>query len=172
MRADSLQQYLSLRESLMRERNELQQRLNDINQVLGGEVPGPFKGGARGRGRKRSGVSLREAVMQVAKSPLTKEEILQRVQTLGYRFNTTNPLNSLGVILYGKNPRFHNEGGRFSVASGSDKRMRGGEIPKPVAERSRGRKGRRQMSPDARARIAAAARARWSKAKKGGKNRL
>ncbi len=178
MRSDSLQQYLSLREALMRERNELQQRLIDINQVLGGEIhvpfvkaaggeiPGPLKG-ARGRGRKRSGLSLREAVMQVATSPLTKEEILQRVQSLGYRFSTKNPLNSLGVILYGKNPKFRNEGGRFTVANGGSQKTMG-----PFTEPSRGRKGRRQMSPDARARIAAAARVRWAKAKRAGKNRL
>lgn len=35
-----------------------------------------------------------------------------------------------------------------------------------------GKKGKRTMSPAARARIAAAARARWRKAKAAGKNRL
>jgi hypothetical protein len=34
---------------------------------------------------------------------------------MGYQFSTDDPLNSLGVILYGKNPKFKNEGGRFSL---------------------------------------------------------
>jgi len=92
---------------------------------------------------------------------MTKEEILEGVQQLGYTFSTTNPLNSLGVILYGKNPRFKNENGRFS-SSGSA----GGGAPSASGAFSR---KRRQLSPAARERIAAAQRARWAKAKARGK---
>lgn len=65
-----------------------------------------------------------------------------------------NPANSLGVILYGKNPKFGRVDGKFSVGQGG-----GG------ASRRGGK--RTTMSPEARERIAAAQRARWAKAGKG-----
>lgn len=43
---------------------------------------------------------------------------------------------------------------------------------KETAPARRPRKGKRRMSPEARQRIAAAARARWANAKKSGRNRL
>ena len=91
-----------------------------------------------------------------------KQEILDAIHKLGYRFTTKNPMNSLGVILYGKNPRFKNENGRFSPAGGASAR--------PAAAPSNGSGGafsrpKRTLSPEARERIAAAQRARWAKAK-------
>jgi hypothetical protein len=47
---------------------------------------------------------------------LTKHEILDAVLASGYQFSTNDPLNSLGVILYGKNPKFKNQNGRFSLS--------------------------------------------------------
>jgi hypothetical protein len=61
-------------------------------------------------------MSLRDAVMKVIEGKcLTKHEILDQVIRIGYRFSTEDPLNSLGVILYGKSPKFKNESGRFSL---------------------------------------------------------
>ena len=144
-------------------------RLQEINQALGqseasSSIPTTRpSGGRRGRGRAAGGLSLRDAVLRVATTPLTKEEILQRVQSLGYRFSTKNPLNSLGVILYGRNPKFRNESGRFSVPGGKSSAGTG-----QVAIAIRGGKGkRRALSPEARARIAAAQRARWAKSRSG-----
>jgi hypothetical protein len=167
-----IKRYLSLRDSLMQEKTKLESRLREINQALGSS-PGTqqtaspaatpaARGPGRGRRGARGSISLREAVLQAtANSPLTKEEILDRVKALGYRFATNNPLNSLGVILYGKNPRFKNEGGRFSPMSASSaQKSNGGQGAK-----SGGKKGRRQLSPEARERIAAAQRARWAKRK-------
>lgn len=78
---------------------------------------------------------------------------------MGYRFSTKDPMNSLGVILYGKNPRFKNDGGRFSATGGG-----GGS--NGASARTTGKSGgRRQMSAEARERIAAAQRARWAKAR-------
>jgi hypothetical protein len=167
-----IKRYLSLRDSLIQEKTKLEQRLAEISEALGNpnsSVPSqsppsgkPATSGRVGRRGPRGSISLREAVLQVtSKSPLTKEEILNQVRGLGYRFSTSNPLNSLGVILYGKNPRFKNEDGRFSPmggASGSTK-----TVSKPNGKKA----GRRQMSPEARERIAAAQRARWAKRKSG-----
>ncbi|MGZ8898636.1 MAG: hypothetical protein ACXW3Z_00950, partial [Limisphaerales bacterium] len=90
--------------------------------------------------------------------PLSKEEILNGVKQLGYRFSTNNPLNSLGVILYGKSPKFKNDAGRFSPLGGGSAltSKKSTDVSKP------GRK-RRKLSPEARERIAAAQRARWAK---------
>lgn len=121
---NDIRRFLSLRDSLIQERTKLETRLREINQALGesnfpattdSSSASPVKGPGRRGGRRSSGISLREAVLQVtSKGPLSKEDILERVKGLGYRFSTNNPLNSLGVILYGKNPKFKNEGGRFS----------------------------------------------------------
>jgi hypothetical protein len=160
-----IRRYLSLRDSLLKEKSELEIRLNDISKALGQDsiassgAPSTPQAAPRSDCRGRRGLSLRDAVLQVASgTPVTKEEILHRVQSLGYRFSTKNPLNSLGVILYGKNPRFRNEGGRFSVAA------QGREKPLGAVSAGRTRK-RRTMSPEGRARIAAAQRARWAKAR-------
>jgi hypothetical protein len=46
---------------------------------------------------------------------MTKHEILDAILMLGYQFSTDDPLNSLGVVLYGKKPKFKNEKGKFSL---------------------------------------------------------
>ena len=169
-----IKRYLSLRDSLIQEKTKLETRLSEINEALGGTSapapratsPAPASARPAGRGRRgpRGTISLREAVLQAtANAPLTKEEILNRVKALGYRFSTNNPLNSLGVILYGKNPRFKNQDGRFSPT---------GSVSSQTAQKSQPakatpKKGRRQLSPEARERIAAAQRARWAKRKAG-----
>jgi hypothetical protein len=170
-----IRRYLSLRDSLLKEKSDLEVRLREINQALGQAGPAtpsevetpaaPSTTGRRGRRGRRGGISLRDAVLQATSgTQLTKEEILERVQALGYRFSTKNPMNSLGVILYGKNPKFRNENGRFSVPG--TKAAGGGTAMAAAPARGGGRK-RRTMSPEARARIAAAQRARWAKARGG-----
>ena len=42
MPIDALQRYIALRESLLRERDEIQSRLSDISKALGGEIPVPL----------------------------------------------------------------------------------------------------------------------------------
>jgi hypothetical protein len=175
-----IRRYLSLRDSLLKEKNNLEVRLREISQALDQTAPttstvsadagagtSPARRGRRKRGGG-GGLSLRDAVLQVASgTPLTKEEILQRVQSLGYRFSTKNPLNSLGVILYGKNPKFRNDGGRFSTSGAKASPASGGGNQNSAAGTRGGRRKRRTMSPEARARIAAAQRARWAKARGG-----
>ena len=172
MKSD-IRRYINLRDSLMQEKIKLENRLQEINQALGHEgtaaakpstgarPPNQNDGSRRGRGRASGGLSLRDAVLQVtSRGALSKEEILSGVQRLGYRFSTNNPMNSLGVILYGKNPKFKNDGGRFSPT---------GDASSSGSKSQNSAKGRqkRKMSPEARERIAAAQRARWAKSKAG-----
>jgi len=158
MKKDVLQEYISLQSTLHREREELVARLRQIDEVLGQTFSssGNSDGTPRARrGRKGNPLSLRDAVLQVtAKRPMTKEEVYQAVQRIGYRFGGKDPLNSLGVVLYGKNPRFRNEGGRFSPIS----------LPAMAGQRAAGT-GKRFISAEARERIAAAQRARWARQK-------
>ena len=168
MRNDSLKQFVTLRRALSEERDHLEARLRDINEALG-EMPLPSLSPIQGatasapsqparRGRKAAGggQSLRDHVIAVLQSgPKTKEEILADVKARGYTFSTKNPLNSLGVILYGKNPKFNRVDGRFS--------MRGGAGASAAA--TGGKRGKRTMSASARARIGAAQKARWAQQK-------
>src|SRR5436189_5927494 len=122
MRIDSLQQFIKLRDALTQERDTVSRRLAQINEALG-ELPSPSQSAVRGVTEQRSaparsarrtggrqaghggggGTSLREHVLTVLREGAkTKEEVLAAVQRRGYRFQTSNPLNSLGVILYGK----------------------------------------------------------------------
>src|SRR5437868_5140412 len=104
MKNDTVSRYVTLREELTKQKQELEERLSRINEALGqsstdaSTVP-------RGRGRPPGGagtLSLREAVLQATgKRAMSKQEILDEVQRLGYRFSTGNPANSLGTILYG-----------------------------------------------------------------------
>src|SRR5579862_273697 len=117
MRIDLLQQYQSLRQHLIEEKNRLEDRLQQIDQVLGTEgrtrsensdassigsiEPIPRR---RARRRGQNTMSMREAVLQaLSQGPLTRKEIVGAVQDLGYVFKTSNPLNSIGSVLYGKN---------------------------------------------------------------------
>lgn len=167
-----IRRYISLRDSLTNEKAQLEARLQEINAALGqseastaprsndfvasAATPVSTRGGRR---RGKGGLSLREAVLQVtSKGALTKEDILAGVKGLGYRFATKNPLNSLGVILYGKNPKFRNDSGRFSQTGG-------GTAARQEKVVNAFTRKRRKLSPEARERIAAAQRARWAKAK-------
>ena len=120
-----VKEFLSLRNAIYKEKAGIESRLKVINEALGetglngtfsrsaATSPPAPRGKGHGRGR-RNALSLKEAVLKVTQSSaLTKQEILQAVEKLGYRFSTNDPLNSLGVILYGKSPRFHNVAGRF-----------------------------------------------------------
>jgi hypothetical protein len=64
-------------------------------------------------------MSLREEVLQVmANRHLTRQEIVEEVQKIGCRFKTSNPLNTLSSVVYGKNPNFRKDTkGRFSAAN-------------------------------------------------------
>jgi transposase len=124
MRKDALKEFVSLRQSLTTERETLQKRLREIEAALGGgEIPLSRRAASgRAEGLKRrqlpkriaNPMSLRAAIVKVtSESPKTKAEILKSVKKLGYRFSGKDPMNSIGVVLYGK-PKFKNENGKFS----------------------------------------------------------
>jgi hypothetical protein len=83
---------------IIREREHLVNRLNEIDQALG-QMGEPRK--AYGS-RVHNTMNIKEAITKVtAKSPLTVREIVEAVQAIGYKFTTRNPINSVGAYLYG-----------------------------------------------------------------------
>jgi hypothetical protein len=177
MKFDALKQYAKLRQQLTDEKNQLETRLSEINQVLGAQTtPSPAaqtlstasKPPAR-RGRKAkagNSMSMREAVlMALSKGPLARNELVKAVEGVGYVFTTSNPLNSIGSVLYGKKSQVKSAGGKFYVEGGTTSRASNGGIDRSVEAPAKGKK-KRKMSPEGRARIAAAARARWAKVKR------
>ena len=164
MKMDPLKAYLNLRQKLQQERTALDGRLQQINQALS-HSPTAVSASPAARKFVRQGqnrLSLPQAVVQVtsAKS-LTKPEILQAVQKLGYRFSTREPMKSLNPVLYGKKPRFIRKDGRFSPARGA-----ASQATKLVSQT------KRKVSAGTRAKLKALAKARWAKAKAAGKTRL
>lgn len=119
MKQDALKQYVALRDAIFAEREQLISRLREIDEALGSmglRGKDSYYGPRTPTGRVRNELSLKEAVMKVIEgNSLTKHEILDAVLRMGYQFSTDDPLNSLGVILYGRTPKFHNENGRFSL---------------------------------------------------------
>ena len=117
---DRLQRYLASLDELRTEKAELESRLEKINQALAGSPAAGRGGRGRGRragggGRRRNGLSLRAAVVQVTKNrPLAKAEILEAVRKLGYKFATKDPMNSLNAMLYAPANKFRNQDGKFS----------------------------------------------------------
>jgi len=129
---DKLKLFVVIRDELVREKAQIEARLAEINSALD-QVGAPVARvaaspaakpvraakaprAAAPKQRKQNSMSLREAVIASIKAkPLTKQEILDSIVKAGYTFTTTNPMNSLGVILYGKKPKFKNDGGRFSL---------------------------------------------------------
>ncbi|MCX6904061.1 MAG: hypothetical protein NTW03_11420, partial [Verrucomicrobia bacterium] len=85
MAKDSVQSYIQLKQKLVAEKAQLEQRLQAINEALGTSskepvLTAPASVGKPGR-RSRNPMSLLEAVVQVASQhPMTKQEILEAVQ--------------------------------------------------------------------------------------------
>ena len=150
MKANSIQQYIALRDSLLNEKTVLEARLIQINRALNGQVSAPELPKAKGkRGVKapraakgatvgtvakvakvakakkkravrggarviRNAVNLPTDVAQVTKAKaLTKQEILDGLDTIGYKFTAKNPINSLNTVLFAKN-KFKRVNGKFS----------------------------------------------------------
>ncbi len=161
MKIDPIQQYKKLRQELLRESGHLTARLADIEATLNDSESTPVTTVPRAKSktrRRRGGkaTSLKQAVIEVlAENTLTKSEILAGVQANGYKFTSKNRANSLGVILYGKDPKFNNDKGNFSLGAGTKSTSAGKKI-----------RVKRTLSSEARAKIAAAQKKRWKKVKK------
>lgn len=64
-----------------------------------------------------SKLTLREAISRATKTrALTKTEILEAVQKIGYKFSSADPMGSINAFLYGKAGKreFRNDAGKFS----------------------------------------------------------
>lgn len=131
---DLLKQYVSLRDSLTKEKAGLEARLAEINRALGSADSADVASAARskaadsgaakagrppGKTRKRAqnSKSLRDTVVEaLAQKPLNRQEILDAVLKSGYVFSAKDPLNSLSTLLYTDKKSFKNKDGKFSAA--------------------------------------------------------
>jgi hypothetical protein len=119
--SDALKVFLQARAALLREREELLARIREIDAALGsmgGQRPSGSTG-YRHPPRAKNTMNIQEAISQVtAKKPLRIREIVEAVQKIGYKFTSSNPVNSVGAWLYsaaGKRA-FKRADGRFSPA--------------------------------------------------------
>ena len=124
----------------------------------------PAKSGpGRKAGRGGNEMSLRQRITEgTTKHPLSVREIVETVKKAGHKFESSDPIKSVGAYLYGKEGKKH-----FKRVDGKFSPMDGGSTvgnARPVQPA----KAKRTMSPEARKRIAEAVRARWAK-QKGGK---
>lgn len=114
---DSVQQFTALRSALVREREAIQQRLRQIDAALTGGQPTPATSLRQkpGRSRPDNAMNIREAIAKVtSKKPLSIREIVDAVQQIGYRFQSANPVNSVGAYLYGAGKKdFKRANGKF-----------------------------------------------------------
>ena len=117
---DPVQQFLELRENLQKERAALVERVQQIDEVLASSTIEarnqlglkPLKKPRK----KRNEMSLKEAVIKItSQAPRTKDEILSKLDSLGYTFSSATPINSLNATLYSKG-QFINNKGYFSPA--------------------------------------------------------
>lgn len=127
MKANALKEYVAVRDAIFAEREEIIARLREIDEALGTMAlrgKDSYYGPRTPTGRVRNEKSLKEAVLEIVEGKaLNKHDILDAVLRSGYQFSTDDPLNSLGVILYGKNPKFENNGGKFSLPKSALKVM-------------------------------------------------
>lgn len=160
MKHDVLKQFARLQRAILSEKSQIEARLAELNTILGAaSVATPRWGARRGRPPKaaasvKNPTSLKSAVIQVTSAtPLTRLEILEALDQMGYRFKSKNPLNSLGVLLYGNKAIFKKTGKKFSSSEGASS----ASALKPARKR--------KVSAEGKARIAAAQKARWAKFK-------
>jgi hypothetical protein len=127
MKANALKEYVAVRDAIFAEREQLIARLREMDEALGTSAlrgRDSYYGPRTPTGRVRNGKSLKEVVLEIVEGKaLNKHDILDAVLRSGYQFSTDDPLNSLGVILYGKNPKFENNGGKFSLPKSAIKVM-------------------------------------------------
>ena len=122
MKSDSVEQFVSLRSALLKEKAALEARLARIQNALAGRAAAPAptpakrRGRPPGRRRAKNTMSKTAAILKAtAAKPLPKAEILEAVKKLGYKFTAKNPMNALSATLYA-DKRIKNFGGKFGPA--------------------------------------------------------
>jgi signal recognition particle subunit SEC65 len=98
---DVIKQFKAAHAVILKERERLTQHLHEIEQALRQIGALPSTGRATGP-RPANTMNIREAVEKAtAKKPLSIREIVKAVQEAGYKFSSSNPVNSVGAFLYG-----------------------------------------------------------------------
>ena len=129
MKKDFLQQFVAVRQQLERQRADLHSRVLEIDRILNGtnlSKPAGRAGGlhsngvaahrASRRGRGSNGMSMSDAAQRVLRSgPKNIGQLLEGLRKVGYRFASTNPKNSLAVMLYTNKKLFNGKRGIFSL---------------------------------------------------------
>src|SRR6266545_2701429 len=114
MKPDRLKKFVALGQALLREKSDLEQRLEQLDQALAFDgAAAPARSSihpSTSPKRIKNPMSLKAAVVRVTKDKgLTKPEILAAIKKVGYRFTAKDPVNSLNTVLYtGK--AFKNQG--------------------------------------------------------------
>ncbi|MEY2410068.1 MAG: hypothetical protein QOF48_2738 [Verrucomicrobiota bacterium] len=118
MRADPIARFVQLHRQLTSEKKHLEERLAKINRaLLSLDSPRGSRSPQAGKRGTRNFISLREAIVRATSGrPLTKPEIYEAVEALGYRFTGKDPMNAINVQLYTKG-QFKRNGRKFSPAS-------------------------------------------------------
>jgi hypothetical protein len=121
-----IEAFKKMRDAIFAERESLIQRLREIDESLGamGLSKARYLGLTTPTGRARNETSLKELVLKVLEGgkSLTKHEILDEVMKRNYSFSSTDPLNSLGVVIYSKKNGIKNEHGKFSLTAKAAKK--------------------------------------------------
>src|SRR6185295_682398 len=115
MRADPIARFVQLHRQLTREKQLLEDRLARINRALSSlDASRRNRAHAFRHRPARNSMSLKEAIVRATSArPLTKPEIYQAVEALGYRFTGKDPMNAINVQLYTKG-QFKRHGRKFS----------------------------------------------------------
>ena len=115
MRADPIARFVQLHRQLTSEKKHLEERLAKINRALSSfDAPRGARSSAPATPQVRNPMSLKEAILRATSArALTKPEIYQAVEALGYHFRGKNPMNAINVQLYTKG-QFKRQGRKFS----------------------------------------------------------
>ncbi|HAQ99565.1 MAG: hypothetical protein ACJ0BN_13335 [Limisphaerales bacterium] len=118
---EKLKMFLEKRDSLLQTRARILEKIREIDHLLGnGGNSTTSKFGQRTK-RPKNELKLREAIGKaLADGPKNRNMILEAVQGMGYRFSTSNPLNSLSAALY-TNKQFVKDGQLFSLKGANKK---------------------------------------------------
>jgi len=190
---DAIKQYLEVRQKLIDTKAELIAKLEAIDQLLSntgnldkatgakpkgkpGRKPGrkpnkvagspsASKSSTRSRSpRQANKLSVREVVSRaLSQGSLDRKAIMESIKELGYRFTTSNPLNSLNASLYqlAKRGIISKSGKLYSLASS------GSEAAKPTKPKAvKASKPKAAKAKAVKAAKPKAAKAKAAKAKK------
>ena len=161
---DALGQFRKLYQNLSQERDRIQARIAELDAALNlSSAAGVTSSATRssfgrvsGEAVSKNGLGMREAIQQVtASSPLPVRQIVEAMQQIGFKFRSSNPVNSVGSYLYGKEGKKHfkRSDSGFSPLAGAGSLKSTPSIAKPA---------KRKMSAAGRRAIAEGARKRWA----------